>query len=77
MDEVSFDVDEGEIFGPITALPPVLESVARVLPLTHAVSLLDGIWRGEAWSAHLGDVAGLTLTFLVFTVVSSRVFRWE
>jgi ABC-2 type transport system permease protein len=65
------------LFFPIEALPPSLEAAARFLPLTYAVSLLDGIWRGEAWSAHLGDVAALTVMFLVFTALSSRAFRWE
>jgi hypothetical protein len=27
--------------------------------------------------AHAGDVAMMTLIFLVLTVVSARVFRWE
>ena len=27
--------------------------------------------------AHLGDVAALTLFFLVFTAISTRMFRWE
>ncbi len=35
--------------------------VSRALPLTYAVSLLQGIWNGEAWSAHLGDIAALAL----------------
>jgi ABC-2 type transport system permease protein len=65
------------LFFPIDALPPVLRALARALPLTYAVSLLDGIWRGEGWVAHLGDVAALGLFFLVFTAIASRVFRWE
>jgi len=65
------------LFFPIDVLPRPLELVARALPLTYAVSLLDGIWRGEAWSAHLGDVAALALLFAVFTAISTRVFRWE
>jgi len=65
------------LFYPIDAFPSWVEGVARVLPLTYAVSLLDGIWRGEPWSAHFGDVGALTVLFLVFTAISSRVFRWE
>jgi ABC-2 type transport system permease protein len=52
-------------------------AVARVLPLTYAVSLLRGIWHAEGWSAHAGDVIVLVLTFVVCTALSSRVFRWE
>jgi ABC-2 type transport system permease protein len=51
--------------------------VARVLPLTYAVSLLEGIWKGESWLAHAGDVTGLVLVFVICTALSARVFRWE
>ncbi len=65
------------LFVPVASLPPVLRGVARVVPLTYAVSLLEGIWKGEPWSAHLGDVAALVLVFVVCTVLSAKVFRWE
>lgn len=65
------------LFMPIDTMPPLLRAIARVLPLTYAVSLLRGVCYGEGWTAHRGDVAVLTVMFLVFTVVSSRIFRWE
>ena len=65
------------LFAPLQSLPPALQVVARVLPLTYAVSLLQGIWKGEAWSAHLGDVAALVVIFAVCTALSAKVFRWE
>ncbi len=65
------------LFVPIDALPPVLNAVARALPLTYAVGLLQGAWNGEPWSAHLGDVAALALVFVVCTGLSAKVFRWE
>ncbi len=65
------------LFFPIDALPQSLRLLARAMPLAYAVSLLDGIWRGEGWSAHLGDVAALTFFFVVFTTISTRMFRWE
>jgi ABC-2 type transport system permease protein len=65
------------LFVPVGALPPVLRAVARVLPLTYAVSLLQGIWKGDAWTPHLGDVAALVVAFVVCTALSARVFRWE
>lgn len=65
------------LFYPVEALSPTLQIVARALPLTYAVSLLRGIWRGEGWLAHLGDVAVLVMVFLVCTALSSKVFRWE
>jgi ABC-2 type transport system permease protein len=65
------------LFVHISDLPPVLRVVARVLPLTYAVRLLQGIWNGDGWFAHLGDVAGMTALFLLFTAISARIFRWE
>jgi ABC-2 type transport system permease protein len=65
------------LFLPIESLPPVLHAVARVLPLAYAVSLLQGIWMGDAWSAHTGDVAALAVIFVVCTALSAKVFRWE
>jgi ABC-2 type transport system permease protein len=65
------------LFVPLESLPPVLQWIARVLPLSYAVSLLRGIWRGEGWTAHGGDVAALTMIFIVCIAISTRVFRWE
>ena len=65
------------LFVPVASFPPGLQAVARVLPLTYAVSLLQGIWNGDAWSAHVGDIAGLVLVFVVCTALSAKVFRWE
>ena len=65
------------LFTPIDTLSPALAAVARFLPLTYAVSLLRGIWSGNPWSAHAGDIAALGLVFVLATAVASRVFRWE
>ena len=65
------------LFVPVDALPAAAQALARVLPLTYAVSLLRGIWRGDSWLAHGGDVVALLLTTAVCVAVSSRVFRWE
>ncbi len=65
------------LFAPVESLPPALHAVARVVPLTYAVSLLQGIWKGDAWWAHVGDVAALAVMFIVCTALSAKVFRWE
>jgi ABC-2 type transport system permease protein len=65
------------LFVQVESLPPVLHAVARALPLTYAVPLLQGIWNGDAWSAHVGDVAALAAVFVVCTALSAKVFRWE
>jgi len=65
------------LFAPVDSLPPALQTVARALPLTSAVSLLQGIWTGDAWSAHAGDVAALAVVMVVCLALSARVFRWD
>jgi len=65
------------LFVRVDSLPPVLHAVARVLPLSYAVALLQGIWNGDAWSSHVGDVAALAALFAVCTALATRVFRWE
>jgi ABC-2 type transport system permease protein len=65
------------LFMPIASLPPALQTAARWQPLTYVVSLLEGIWTGEPWSAHLDDVVVLGCVFVACTAVSARVFRWE
>jgi len=65
------------LFVPVASLPPLLRVVAHASPMTYAVSLLQGIWIGEPWSAHVGDVGALVGFFLLFTAISARIFRWE
>jgi ABC-2 type transport system permease protein len=65
------------LFVAVDALPAGLRIVARFMPLTYVVSLLSGIWTGEAWSAHLGDLGALAIAGVLFLVLSSRIFRWE
>jgi ABC-2 type transport system permease protein len=65
------------LFMPVSAMPPVLHAVARVLPMTYAVALMEGIWKGDSWWAHMGDVAALAVVFFVCTALSAKVFRWE
>jgi ABC-2 type transport system permease protein len=65
------------LFVPVESLPPMAQTVARGLPFTYAVSLLRGIWHGEGWSSHAGDVAVLTMMLVVLTALSAKVFRWD
>jgi len=65
------------LFVPVESLPPVFRALARVLPFTYAVPLLQGIWSGGAWAAQVGNVAALAAVFVVCTALSAKVFRWE
>src|SRR5580692_1777731 len=65
------------LFMPIEYFPPVLHAVTRVLPFTYCGRLLQGMWNGDNWSAHMTDVGALAVIFLLCTALSARVFRWE
>lgn len=65
------------LFVPIDALSAGLQTIARLIPLTYAVALLKGIWLGDAWRAHTGDVAALIAVCVIATGLSAKVFRWE
>ena len=65
------------LFFPVEKLPGYLRVIANLLPTTHAVALMQGVWDGSGWSAHLSDVAALVVIAAVCVAVSTRVFRWE
>ncbi|OFW46004.1 MAG: ABC transporter [Acidobacteria bacterium RIFCSPLOWO2_12_FULL_67_14b] len=65
------------LFVPLDIMPQWLRMLARLLPFTYVVSLLQGIWTGGSWSAHVGDLAALAVVCVVCTALSARVFRWE
>jgi ABC-2 type transport system permease protein len=65
------------LFVPLIAFPVWLRGVAYLLPLTYGVSLMSGIWNGEGWIAHAGDVGALIVGFFVCVAIAGKVFRWE
>lgn len=65
------------LFVPLATFSPRVRNIAHALPLTYAVQLLSGIWKGDPWSAHVTDIATLAFVFVVCTALSGIVFRWE
>ena len=65
------------LFFSIDHLPRVLQAVAYMLPTTHAVSLMQGLWDGAGWLALWPSVAALLLVFAFCIALSTRWFRWE
>lgn len=65
------------LFFPVSVLPRALRLLSSVLPTTHAVALLQGVWDGSGWGAHWVNVAALLLLFLLYTALAAKVFRWE
>jgi ABC-2 type transport system permease protein len=65
------------LFFPVDRLPRAFKPLAFVLPTTHAVALLEGVWDGSGWGAHWVNVAALLVLFAAYTALSTKVFRWE
>lgn len=65
------------LFVPLELFPPIWRVVGNLLPVTHAVTLLQGIWTGGAWGDYWLSIWALVLNFAVCTTISARVFRWE
>jgi ABC-2 type transport system permease protein len=65
------------LFFPVDRFPRALRAFAYLLPTTHAVALLQGVWDGSGWGAHWVNVAALLVLFAVYTALSTKVFRWE
>lgn len=62
---------------PRELLPEGIRRFSLVLPLTHVVTLLRGLWIGEPWSQHWTEVGILAGVLLAGTALSARLFRWE
>jgi ABC-2 type transport system permease protein len=62
---------------PREMLPPFLQTFSQILPLTHAIELLQGLWLG----GHLWDypvqITVLCGVMVVGFVIAAKFFRWE
>lgn len=62
---------------PLYIMPKTMATIANVLPLTHGVKLLSGVWLGGRLLDHGLELAILTAVMVVCIVVAIRFFRWE
>ena len=60
------------LFFPVDRLPAALRTIAFVLPTTHAVALMQGVWDGSGWGAHWVNAAMLLALFGPITALSTR-----
>jgi ABC-2 type transport system permease protein len=62
---------------PREMLPPFLKTFSEILPLTHAIELLQGLWLG----GHLWDypiqLAVLVSVMIIGFIIAAKFFRWE
>jgi ABC-2 type transport system permease protein len=54
-----------------------MQEAIRFNPLTHVVTLMQGMWRGDSWSLHQSEVVILGAILVLAGLTAVRVFRWE
>ncbi|WP_457427171.1 ABC transporter permease [Roseateles sp. P5_E7] len=63
---------------PLTQFPDIVQTIAQVIPMTHAVEALRLAWRGEFFtSAGLAPTLVLLAFGTVFALVARRCFQWS
>lgn len=62
---------------PREVMSPGMQEAIRFNPLTHVVTLMQGMWRGDAWSQHQSEVLILGAILVVAGILAVRLFRWE
>ena len=62
---------------PLELLPETIRHYAQILPLTHVVTLLRGLWVGDGWVEHFTEVGILAAILVAGVIISAKTFRWE
>lgn len=62
---------------PLEVMPQRLRDFTRFIPLTYVVTLMKGMWVGDAWGRHLLEVGVLAGILVIGAIVSLKTFRWE
>ncbi len=62
---------------PLSIMPESVRRVSNLIPLTHVVTLLRGLWFGDPAQQHLLEVLVLGGMLVVGTIVAALTFRWE
>lgn len=62
---------------PLEVLPENVRTVSKFLPVTYVVTLMQGLWKGDAWSSHGTEVIVLICVLLAGLILAAKTFRWE
>jgi ABC-2 type transport system permease protein len=63
----------GGVFVPLAAMPPALQVIARLLPLTYSVEALRAALSGGSWGSAMADLAVLAMFAVVLFALAVRV----
>jgi len=62
---------------PLQVMPEGVRTFAELLPMTHAVQLLQNLWFGQGWGGSLTHVLVMVGTLVLSLGLSARLFKWE
>lgn len=62
---------------PREILPKAIQDFSVILPLTHVVTLLRGLWMGGSWADYWREVVILLGILAAGLAISAKTFRWE
>lgn len=61
----------------LEVMPPFMQVIAQLIPLTYAVELLRDVWLGRGLLSSWTNVAVLTGLLLGCTLMAGKAFRWK
>ena len=62
---------------PIETMPDTVQSIAKFIPLTHAVEMMKGAWAGKSLLNFGTQILVLLAIIVVCITVSILSFRWD
>lgn len=62
---------------PVQLMLPVMRSIAKVIPFSYGVDLLNGGWFGAQFESFTIDFTVLGVVFVLGTIISLFTFKWE
>lgn len=61
----------------IDVMPPFMQVIAQIIPLTYAVQLLRDVWLGQPLWASWVNIVALAVLLVACASIGSRMFRWS
>lgn len=62
---------------PIEIMPPFIQKLAQVLPMTHAVRAMKGAWTNAAINSYQISLIIMVVILFGCAVLSLKAFKWE
>jgi ABC-2 type transport system permease protein len=67
----------GGVFFPVEVLPPWLQNISALLPMTYALRAVRlALLRGATWGELRGDLIALALFSMILLPLGAAAFRW-